>query len=288
MVSFVAPHEMSLLRTLVRMAVPALALCAWPPGSVRRGFYATSKGALHYVVRGNVSAAPPLVFFHAHPRSTEQVRVLADEIPISQPLIAVDYFGVGSSDECICDEAVDEFVPYTTFAKMVLEICNREGVGKMIPLGSLTGASGAYELAWLAAKEGRCDTIVQYEAYYLSPRAKNYIDTSYIPTIRHLPVNLNGSHLLFWWNKPDAGPIGPTKMAPVAADLMANQQKTMDSLSMMRTGWQFKMGYTAYNDLIPGRLADLVHAGVRPLCIGAAAREEPFPIRDRCFPTANR
>ena len=232
---FTAACGMSLLLLL---ALEDGVLGAWPPGTVRRGFYETPKGYLHYIVRGNVSAAPPFVFFHAHPRSTEQVKLLMARIPPSQPLIAVDYFGAGASDECRCNETADEFVPYTTFAQWVLDICDREGVSKMIPLGSLTGASGAFELAWLASKQRRVDTLVQFEAYYLSPRAKKYIDGVYIPSVRHLPVNLNGSHLLFWWLKTDAGPIGPTQMAPVAADLMANQQKTMDSLTNMRTGWE--------------------------------------------------
>ena len=62
------------------------------------------------MIRGNVSAAPPLVFFHGHPRSTEQIKRLMEHIPTSQPLIAVDYFGAGSSDECICNETRNESV----------------------------------------------------------------------------------------------------------------------------------------------------------------------------------
>lgn len=84
---------------LLLATVPSLALGAWPPGSVRRAFYKTPKGFLHYVISGNVSAAPPLVFFHAHPRSTEQMKVMMTKIPNSQPMLAVDYFGAGSSDE---------------------------------------------------------------------------------------------------------------------------------------------------------------------------------------------
>ena len=96
-------------RVLMCVLVPC-ALAAWAPGSVRRAFYDTPKGAIHYVIRGNVSAAPPLVFFHGHPRSTEQIKRLMEHIPTSQPLIAVDYFGAGSSDECICNETRNESV----------------------------------------------------------------------------------------------------------------------------------------------------------------------------------
>lgn len=179
-----------------------------------------------------------------------------------------------SSRRCQCNESINEYVPYTTFAQWVLQICDLEGVTQMIPTGSLTGASGAMELAWLAAKQGRVDYLLQFEAYYLSPRAKQYIDNVYIPTVRHLPVNLNGSHLLYWWGKPDGGPIGPTTLlngtgGPVPADLLTNQQKTIDSLVAMRTGWEIKIAWSAYNSLIPSRLKDLVNAGVKQLYIDA-------------------
>jgi hypothetical protein len=61
---------------------------AWPPGAVKRHFFETPRGLVHYVVRGDVKAAPPLVFFHAHPASTEEMKTLAvDHIPQSQPFI---------------------------------------------------------------------------------------------------------------------------------------------------------------------------------------------------------
>merc|ERR1712216_783862 len=87
--------------------------------------------------------------------------------------------------------------------------------------------------------------------------------------IRHLPVYANGSHLTFWWYKTDAGPIGPTSSTPVKADLWRNQQKTEDSLQNMRTGWQYKMGWAAYNNHIPVRLKQLSEAGVATLFVYA-------------------
>jgi len=217
-----------------------------------------------------VTSTPPLVFIHGHPRSTEQIKLFMEHVPASQPLLAVDYFGAGHSDECLCDEATDEFVPYTTFAQWVLEICDREGVGAMVPFGALTGASAAFELAYLAAKQNRTTALVQFESYYLSPRAKQYIDTVYLPSIRHLPLYANGSHLMYWWLKPDAGPIGPSNTSVVfPADVVANEQKTLDSLVNLRTGWQFKTGWSVYNDLIPGRLSALVRSGVRQLYLDA-------------------
>jgi pimeloyl-ACP methyl ester carboxylesterase len=193
------------------------------------------------VWRGNVSAAPPFVFFHAHPRSTEEFRLFMEAVPESQPFVAVDYFGAGFSDECQCDDSTDEFVSYPTFAAMTLEICDKLGVKKMLPFGSLNGANGAIELAWLAAKQGRVDHLLNFESFYLSPKAKAYIDQVYIPSVRHLPIFQNGSHMTFWWFKPDAGPIGPTSTTPAPSDLWANEQKSVDALLALRTGWQIKM-----------------------------------------------
>ena len=83
-------------------------------------------------------------------------------------------------------------VPYTAFAQWVLELCDREGVGSLIPFGALTGASAAFELAYLAAKSGRAAGLVQFESYYLSPKAKKYMDDVFIPSIRHLPRAIKG------------------------------------------------------------------------------------------------
>lgn len=261
------------LRFVVAITCATLVSAAWPPGSVNRSFYHTPKGLLHYVWHGDVTATPPFVYFHAHPRSTEEFKTLTQALPETQPFVAVDYFGAGSSDECLCDEAHDEFVTYDTFAQWVLDICDSLGVKNLIPFGSLTGASGAIELAGLASKQGRVEKLILWEVYYLKPAAKTYIDNIYIPSIRHLPLYQNGSHLTFWWHKGDAGPVGPTDYKVVAKeDLVTNEQKTVDSLVNMRTGWQFKMGWSHYNDQIIPTFKQLVQANVKTLFLyGSAA-----------------
>mmetsp|Transcript_34626 Transcript_34626/g.92849 ORF Transcript_34626/g.92849 Transcript_34626/m.92849 type:complete len:343 (+) Transcript_34626:39-1067(+) len=260
-------------RVLVFCLGPALA--AWPPGAVRRRFWETPRGFLHYVVRGDVAATPPLVFFHAHPASTEQLRFLAEKLPQSQPFIAVDYFGAGSSDECICDEGKDEFVDYTTFAFFVLQICDAEKAGKIIPFGVLTGGSPALELAYLASEQKRVDKVVFYETLFLSPKAKAYVDSVYIPSIRHLQPAANATHLVKFWYQPDAGPVNGLCMFAAQTDseragcldpdLERNQQKTVDALLNMRTGWQFKMAWTAYNDKVATRLSHVSAANASVL-----------------------
>lgn len=257
-----------------------LALAAWEPNTVRRFFYDTPDGLIHYAIRGNVSAAPPLVFFHAHPRSTEEFRPLAAQIPTSQPFIAVDYFGAGYSDECTsCDESRDEFVTYDSFCAYVLEICDKHGVRDLISFGALTGASPALELAGQAAEQGRTKHLVLFEGYYLKPEAKAYVDNVFIPSIRHMDKNetINGSHLVDAWYRPDGAPLGPSscshgsqvrgqvRCAPVQADLGKNQQKTIDWFLNARTGWQYKKAWTLYNDQMPPRFKQLVAANVRML-----------------------
>jgi len=189
------------------------------------------------------------------------LKTLAEKIPSSQPLISLDYFGAGHSDECICDEARDEFVRYEVFAAYALEICRKHNVTKFIPFGSLTGASIAIELAAQAA-EYQVEKIILHDPVYLKPAAKEYVDNVYIPSIRHPELYVNGSHLLKAWFAPDGGPIGPSGK-PVQKDLPANQVKAMDSMLNSRTGWQFKMGWTAWNYLHVPRLLKLAALNVK-------------------------
>ena len=104
----------------------------------------------------------------------------------------------------------------------------------MIPFGALTGCSIAIELAGLAAEQGRVERMVLFEPFYLKQSAENYVNNVYIPSIRHLPIYANGSHLISAWLKPDGGPIGPSSNIPVASDLAANEQKSVDWLISMR------------------------------------------------------
>merc|ERR1712238_372754 len=46
---------------------------------------------------------------------------------------------------------------------------------------------------------------------------------------------------------------------------MGNQIKTIDYLTMMQTGWQYKFAWTAYNDKIPSRFEKLVKNNVHTL-----------------------
>jgi len=258
-----------LLQAALLLLVAPVAMAAWPPGYVNRSFHQTPKGFLHYVVHGDVAHTPPFVFFHGHPRSTEMFHDLALQLPPSQPFIAVDYFGAGHSDECLCNETADEFVTYNQFAVWVLDICADVGATKIVPFGALTGGSPAIELAGLAAEKGLVERLILFESYYLKQKAKQYVDNIYIPTIRHMPKYQNGSHLLDAWFRPDCGPLGPTSQVPAVEDLDRNEIKTIDWLLNTRTGWQFKMAWTAYNDDIIPRFKQLSAKGVKMLFLYA-------------------
>lgn len=190
---------------------------------------------------------------------------LVHALPESQPFIGIDYFGLGHSDECQCNETADEYVSYQQFAAWSMEICHAVGATRVIPFGALTGASPALELAGLAAEGGALERLILFEAYYLKPAAKQYIDSIYIPSIRHLPMFQNGSHVLDAWFRPDSGPLGPTSRVPTESDLQRNQVKTIDWLVNSRTGWEYKMAWSAYNDAIIPRFQQLVAKGIKML-----------------------
>jgi len=276
-------YPMATCCVLSMLLLPLLANAAWTPGAVKRRFHETPKGALHYVVGGNVvdSDTPTMVFFHGHPRSTEMFRGFVEHLPKSQPFIAIDYYGAGSSDECDCNEKDDEFVTFETFAKYALDICKQEGVKSLIPFGALTGGSPAIELAVLAIEGGhQVHNLILSQAFYLNSSVVEYFSSGdYIEGIRHPIILQDGSHIVSSsnphsaWYSPDGGPVaGDLNVPPSAvlppnntADLADNQIKTIDYLTMMQTGWQYKFAWTAYNDKIPSRFEKLVKNNVHTL-----------------------
>ena len=68
-----------------------------------------------------------------------------ESLPPNAPHTALDYFGSGHSDECICNETANEFVTYDEFAAFSLQICDKHGVQTLIPFGALTGCSIAID-----------------------------------------------------------------------------------------------------------------------------------------------
>jgi len=273
-------YPMATTCALLVLLLPLLANAAWTPGAVKRRFHETPKGALHYVVGGDVADndTPTMVFFHGHPRSTEMFRGFVEHLPKSQPFIAIDYYGAGSSDECDCNEKDDEFVTFETFAKYALDICNKEGVKSLIPFGALTGGSPAIELAVLAIEGGhQVHNLILSQAFYLSSSVLEYFKSGdYIEGIRHPIILQDGSHIVSSsnpqsaWFSSDGGPIAgdpPNVVLPPnnTADLADNQIKTIDNLTMMRTGWQYKFAWIAYNDKIRSRFEKIVQNNVHTL-----------------------
>jgi len=130
----------------------AVAPLGWPTGSVRHRYYDTPNGQLHYVIGGDVSSSNriPMLLLHSHPRSTTEFRYFAADMNPQIPFLAIDYFGMGYSDDYKGDGANDTFCTFEAIASHALEIATKEGADKFIVVGHLKGAHPAIELAYQA------------------------------------------------------------------------------------------------------------------------------------------
>jgi pimeloyl-ACP methyl ester carboxylesterase len=223
---------------------------AWPSElGVTRHFHETQKGALHYVLRGNVEASAPLVFLHGHPRSTLEFQYLAQDIHSSQPFIAVDYYGFGASDDCRCDNATSEFVSFPKYAQEVLAILDKHGVKKFVPLGNLKGYNAAVALADLVGPT-RIDHIVLVLPLLLSASAMDYMKNKFIPSHRNQPLSIDGAHVMQAWKDPSSGPC----MSVDEETLEKNEEKTIDALRSRATGFQIQLAWVDYNPKVASAL----------------------------------
>ena len=90
----------------------------------------------------------------------------------------------------------------------------------------------------------------------LSPTAKAFIMKDLIPLLKGKTLDVNGTHLLAAWTDPSAAPLGPdNKPWSNPRDLLANQEKTADSLRGFFTSWQYDMAWTAFNEQNEPRMA---------------------------------
>lgn len=232
-------------------AIGAAAQLGWPTGSVHHAFYDTPKGQLHYVTSGlKTSRKPPLVYLHSHPRSSADFRYVFAELDGSVPLIAVDWFGMGSSEDYKGKNATDEFCTFEEFASYVLEIVAKEGVSEFVPAGTLKGAHPSVEVAALAGPH-RVKKVAFMGLLILSPQQQDFIKNNLVPMSRHPNVFANGSHLQNIWNDPSGtDPIYP-------GEELVNQEKADDASRSMFTNWGMQAAWVAYNEKLPRRLAEV-------------------------------
>jgi len=238
-------------------AISAAAQLGWPTGSVHHAFHDTPKGQLHYVTSAlKTSLQPPLLYLHSHPRSSADFRYVFAELGYvweprgGVPLIAVDWFGMGSSEDYKGKNATDEFCTFEEFASYVLEIVTKEGVKEFVPVGALKGAMETVEVAALAGPD-RVKKVAFLGILILSPQQQNFIKNMLVPMSRHPHVFANGSHMLNIWNDPSGtDPIYP-------GEELVNQEKTNDASRSMFTNWGLQAAWAAYNEKLPKRLAEV-------------------------------
>lgn len=200
-----------------------VAASVWPVElGVSRAFHETPRGLLHYVHRGDLASGAPLVLFHGDPRSSTEFRFLVEAFPTQRAFVAVDFYGMGASDDCRCGPK--DFVKFEDYAAEVLKILSGLGVKQFIPVGNLKGAGIAVALADLAA--GAVRHVVLAQPLVLCDSAKEYLLTSFIPRILNPALNVTGFHLTQAWKDPSAAPA----LQDDPQVLAMNQEKTLDAL----------------------------------------------------------
>lgn len=229
-------------RTLLLAGVFSVsALAGFPhtasPGISRpwatRAFFSTPHGQIHYAFGGddNIDGLrtwrrPPLVLFHSHPRSISEFKYLLDELQPT-PFVAFDYFGFGSSDDCLtCNASLNEYVSIDEFAEYASQVLTALGVEQYDALGSLKGCAIATNLA---AKDHRVRSLILANPAYWLPDVVAKI-RSYMNVIKNPVLQPDGSHLIQTWNDTSANPL---------PYLPLMEEKTIDELRAYFVGWQY-------------------------------------------------
>jgi len=248
----------------------------WPTGSVKHRFLDTPNGQLHYVVGGHVSqhSGTTLLLLHSHPRSTTEFKYFVRDLGAGFPFVIVDYFGMGLSEDYQGANASDLFCTVEAYAAYVLSILDTEGIDRFAALGNLKGVHSAAEVA-AQARPGRVKAVVYLNTIVLDPKAKDYIEHVFIPMEQRVQLHANGSQLLDVWNDPSAATFGPDhKPSGEARDLHANEEKAVDELRCLFTGWQYSASWVAYTEVQPARMAEVDARAPSLVLFGQSALDE--------------
>jgi len=228
----------------------------WPTGSVSHHFFSTPRGQLHYV-KGEGAASSTLVLLHGHPRSTTEFKYFAADLQHKAPFIAVDYFGLGLSEDYHGVDAKDIFCTAELYAKYVLQLLAAERVSQITVVGNLKGVNQAVEIA-AQAGAGLVKAVVYISPLMLDAKGKEYIEHVFIPKQRAVRIQTNGSHLMDAWYDASSAAFGPDgKPDSDPKDLLSNEEEEIDALRCLSTGWQFQMQWAAYSNKQTSRTADI-------------------------------
>jgi len=195
-----------------------------------RGFHSTPEGQIHYVAGGDYSSGheTTLLLLHGHPRSTTEFRGLVEALEGKYAFVALDFFGFGSSDDCVsCDSTTNAHVDVARWSSYAVEIMDSLNVSTFVPVASL---KGTYSAAYIAqAYPERVEATVLVLPLWLNNATLQKVQ-GYMNMAKHPQLAANGSHLLTAWADTSAGG---------GMDTALNEDKTLDNLRSLMGGWAY-------------------------------------------------
>jgi len=231
---------------LTGQAGVSASVLGWPSGQVSHHFHDTEYGQIHYVTSGDLSKTP-MVYLHAHPRSSAEFKYVHAEMDGAVPFLAVDWFGFGQSED-YRGSSEDDFITFEGFSTLALDILDKHSIDQFSVVGWMKGAHPAIELAAQAGPE-RLHKLALMGALILSPDAQSYVINNIVPNSKHPILKEDGSHLIDTWNDPSGAE------AQLPEELLWNQEKTNDALRCLYTNWQYQAAWGDYNPKIQARLS---------------------------------
>lgn len=224
----------------------------------------TPWGQMHYVASPTFEASKPtLLLFHGNPDS-----VMAYKNMLNDPLIkgrynflAFDYFGCGSSDDCVAPACVDPdvakpgdhtFVSLPEYIGLVREIVEERKVPASSPLGCVGILKGGQTSIECARQFGdRVQLMIAVAAVWFTPDAVKMVEKYTLHT-RSVKIMPNGSEYLDAWHQPSVAPCDFVNASYCAAwepkTLEENHYKTLNRIRSFQTQWQLILAGLAGND----------------------------------------
>jgi pimeloyl-ACP methyl ester carboxylesterase len=155
---------------------------------MKRHLIDTRMGQVHCVAAGS-GAGAPLLLLHQTPRSIDEFAEVIPLLARARRVIAMDTPGYGASDPVPGQPTVADY------AGVAVEVMDRLGVERAIPVGHHTGAVIAVEMA--AAFPDRLERVVLSGPVYTDAAGRAEMSQLF----KQWHVAPDGSHLLDKWRK---------------------------------------------------------------------------------------
>jgi pimeloyl-ACP methyl ester carboxylesterase len=175
---------------------------------MKRYFFDTSYGQIHYIVEGP-SSGSPVILLHQTPRSIDEY---AEVIPILAQrylVIAVDTLGYGNSDKPKDQPTIADY------AETVRQLLDALKIEQANLVGHHTGAFIAMELA--AAYPARVSTLANSGPIYMDEEARQLFTNQ---AYEQWHVKADGSHYPEHWQRFTKWIADPAKLHRIVLDVM--------------------------------------------------------------------